>query len=99
MRPGYFEFDIASEDQDFSKAIASQPEDLTKAVTRRTLESKLILDPFTLKSLVQLLQNVLAQYESTFGQIRTKQQHEEVRSTDPVTMTRNTAAPPASLYQ
>jgi len=83
FREGYFEYEIITETSELSEVLKIQQYDFSKSKQSRTVHAKVIIPAFAMKSFIQLFQNTLQNYESTYGQIptATKAKKEEKVST------------------
>jgi hypothetical protein len=71
LRPGFFEIDIISEETDFKDLLSEEPLPLgqRKEVLKRTIECKLIMDPFQTKEFLNFLTTQVQRYERLMGEI------------------------------
>lgn len=65
----YFEIFVYSDELKVTKALSILNAAPEKATIQRTVECRLIIDPFQAKSLAQWLEAHVAEYEKTFGRI------------------------------
>lgn len=70
-RPGIFEAIVYTDEMEADEALASIPPDQAKLTVRRTLQCRLLLDPFQAKTLLQWLKHHVEAYEKQFGEIKT----------------------------
>lgn len=70
LRPGFFEVVVFSDEMKIEKALETNPPNPEKIAAKRTIECRLILNPFQAKSLSTWLQGIVEDYEKQFGEIR-----------------------------
>jgi hypothetical protein len=73
LRPGFFEIDIVSEETNYRDLLSEDPIILGqgKEVLKRTIECKLIMDPFQTKEFLRFLTLQIQRYEKLMGEIPT----------------------------
>lgn len=76
-----FEIMVYSEHQDLTKILASTVQQNIPQKFTRTLECRLVIDPFRAKVLVQTLTAQLVEYEKQFGNITSAQEQEQAAET------------------
>ncbi len=71
LRPGFFEIEIISEETDFKDMLNEEPIPLGqgKEILKRTIECKLIMDPFQTKEFLKFLTLQIQRYEKLMGEI------------------------------
>ena len=67
-RPQYLEVLLYSEEIDAKDVLASENPQIRPTV-KRTLETRLVINPFTAKSILYWLNQNIAEYERVFGRI------------------------------
>ena len=68
-RPQYFEVILYSEEVDAKDVLASPENPQIRPTVKRTLETRLVINPFTAKSILYWLNQNVAEYERLFGRI------------------------------
>jgi len=68
-RPGFFEAVVYTDEMITEEALSSIPPDSNKIKIKRTLQARLVIDPFQAKSFLKWLSEHTKQYETTFGKI------------------------------
>lgn len=64
-----FEFVIWSEKPELAETLAVNPPNIQKAHLKRTIECRLLMDPFQIKLLLRSVRNMIEEYEKIFGKI------------------------------
>ena len=64
-----FEFVIWSERPELAETLAENPPNVQKTHMKRTVECRLLMDPFQAKLLLKSIQNMVKEYENIFGKI------------------------------
>lgn len=70
-RVGYFEWVIYTDETVADDALSTFPPDPAKTYIKRIIQCKLVMTPHQAKSLVDLLNQSVSNYEKTFGEIPT----------------------------
>ena len=68
-RPGFFEAVVYTDEMITEEALSSIPPDSSKIVVKRTVQTRLVMDPFQAKSFLKWLSDHIKQYETVFGKI------------------------------
>ncbi len=69
IRPGFFEVVVYSEEIEIEKALETLQCNPRETTARRTVECRLIMNPFAAKSIAEWLLTNVQEYESKFGEI------------------------------
>lgn len=77
-RPMYFEVIIHSDEIKATEALASAPLAPERSILKRTLECRLLIDPYQAKAISKWLENHVQEYEKKFGRIPTPEELQEM---------------------
>lgn len=77
LRPGFFEAIVYTDEVVGDEALSTALSSPEKAYIKRTIQCRLVFDPFQAKSLAQWLTNNVKEYEKLFGKIPTSNELEK----------------------
>lgn len=69
-RPGFFEAIVYTDELMADRALESQPPDSSKVAVKRTIQCRLLMNPFQAKALLMWLKEHVEAYERKFGEIK-----------------------------
>ena len=72
MRDGYFEIELVTESSDFEPTMRVANFDFNQTILKRTIHAKILVPANSFKDTVTFFQQMLTNYETTFGKIPTQ---------------------------